>query len=167
MFERILDSYYAFEYKQADKRCAELGSQLTSDRAVLGASWECTARYFCIARCMIRFAMGYRNYPPDLPFNKPYLDPLPELNAPMTDEYIVHRIVSGAFLYWEVACVTGGEPGWTTNRFRSLVGSICTFMVRVLPRFALDNQEKQPISDLTVSSGLDSLPGDTGVARGS
>jgi hypothetical protein len=153
-FASILEEYYAFEYKEADERCREFGLKLAQERSALGPSWECTARCFCIVQSMVRYAMGYRNYPSDLPFSKPYLDPLPELNEAITDEYIVHRVVSAAFLYWELACVTGGLPDWTADRMLNLVDSIGTFIVRVMPRFPLDNQDGRPISDLTVGYKL-------------
>ena len=106
------------------------------DEAPVGHSYETTVRVYCIIRLMLQFEMGYYYYPTDLPISgMPHLEVPPPV---MSDEYIVHRLLSCMFDTMERSAALMGELGWNCDMSNTMVKGNMDFFKREMSRFKLD-----------------------------
>jgi hypothetical protein len=157
-FVLILEAFYALEYRQALEKCRDFMNQLTALKHELGVSYDTTVRCYSILRIMIHMEMGFYLYPTDLPYpDPPHLDPVPDPQSPVSDAYILHRLLSASFDTTERAAAQLDEHGWTCEKSNAMVKNNISFFKQVLPRFKPKPQASEPLPELHVSHTLDLL----------
>jgi hypothetical protein len=132
----IIEPFYMQEYRCALERCGTFMEQLTAMKHQLGASYDTTVRVYCILRLMLQIETGYYLYPTDLPIpGMPHLEVPPPV---MTDEYLLHRLLSCLFDTSERSAAALGELGWTADMANKMVkDNISLFKHHAIPRFTL------------------------------
>ncbi|KAH7146640.1 hypothetical protein B0J13DRAFT_316614 [Dactylonectria estremocensis] len=154
-FVAILQSFYALDFCQALEKCKAFVDQLNAIQHQLGPGYDTTVRCYSIVRLMIHIEMGFYRYPTDLPFpNPPHLESVPDPRLPVSDAYVVHRLLSACFDNTERAASELGEHGWDYDKSNSMVKKNLGFFKHVLPRITPKRDDFGPVPDLHVSLRL-------------
>ncbi|KAM5353690.1 hypothetical protein ACJ41O_000340 [Fusarium nematophilum] len=150
-FVSILEAFYALEYRQALEKCGDFMNQLITVRHELGANYDTTVRCYSILRLMIHVEMGFYLYPTDLPYpDPPHLDAVPDPKSPVSDAYVVHRLLSASFDTTQRAAAGLEEHGWTYDKSNAMVKNNISFFKQALPRFKPKPADSGPVPDLHI-----------------